>query len=712
MATISSTLALNDLMSQPLQNIASSLNSVNAGFDRIEGQTMNASGIYEANRALEQTEQAQDEVTESLQESRSAADGLWGKIKGFVAAYAGWELVKQTVAWSDEITNIKARLDAANDGTQSTAEYMQDIYKAAQASHAPFQQTADLVGKLRNNAAEAFGSNAEAIAFAEQLNKQFAIAGASQQGASDATFQLIQALGSGVLRGEELNSVLDQAPNIVRTIADYMGVSMGDVRKLASEGKITADVVKNAILGSAEQTDAAFNKMPLTFSAAWTMAKNTFQTNMLKLQEIISGAINSEQFQGFMDGMTNIVSAIVSMVIPAIQGIAAAVGWVRENWAFLAPVIYGVIGAMMLYKTVMLAQMAIEGISKGIKIATTVAQYAWAAATGTAVAATTAQTAAQWGLNTAMLANPITWIIIAIIALIALIYLVVAAYNKWTGESVSATGIITGAAYALFAYLKNTLAAVWNNLLSLAEFFYNVWTHPTYSVKKLIYSLLETFKGLFMGILKGIDPVANALAKGILWAVNQGIRAINWLSEAMDAIGLGWGQMELMTFKGSVSAAAENKINSMMASVNPGKAPEGYKSFDHLKMNFSDIKEYAKAGYAAGASFAEDPMGKIKAALGLGGDPAINELLNEAKKGNDLAAQTAKNTAPKAEEDYKYLKEIMAGRAVDRLSGTEIRIQMNNNNNVSSDIDLDKMVTALTNKLTSAMDSAAEGVHL
>lgn len=687
MATISSTLAINDSMTPVLRSIVAVLDRINATLDRIDAGTaeaFDAAPIIDANRALRQTEQAQDNVNQSMREGANAADNLWGKIKGFIAAYAGWEVVRQTVAWSDEMSNIQARLAQVNDGSRSQEQLMQDIYRNAQDAHASLQGMADIVGRFGNNARDAFSSNDELLAFSNQLYKMFSIAGTDQNGAAAAMLQLSQGLGAGVLRGEELNSVFEQAPIIIQTVADYLNVPIGKIREMASEGKLTSDVVKNALLSAADETNARFAAMPLTFGAAMTMAKNTFQMQMLGLQKVISETINQKQFQQILDAVTNTLSTIASVAIPLVKGIAAAAGFVYRNWSFIAPVIFGVIGALAAYKVAMLAQAA----------ATQVAMIA------------------QNGLNIAMLANPVGLVIAAIAAIIALLYLAVAVINRVTGANISATGIIAGVVWSLWAYIKNIIATVWNYLLSLAEFFMNVWTNPVFSVKKLIFSLLETFTGLYVGILNGLDPVLTALAEGFLWAVNKGIQALNWLSSALDEIGLGWGQVGELTMDGTVASNAEAVRSSMLAAINPGEAPEGYKSLDHLKMNLVDPQEYADAGYAAGAKFGEDPMGAIKGALGLANDPAIQSIMDGQAQGNKLAAQTAKNTTPKAEEDYKYLKEIMAGRAVDRLSGTDIRIQMNNNNKINSALDLDSIVNALAQKLTGAMDSAAEGVHV
>ena len=714
MATISSTLALNDQMTPVLRTIASALESVNATLARIEAtlpQTFDPREIRPAVDVINQVEQAQDDVTESMRETANVADGLWGKIKGLIMAYAGWELVKQTAMWSDEITNVTARLERANDGTMTTAKYMNEIYLSAQRSHAPFQQMADLVGKLRSQAKEAFTSNAEALAFAEQLNKQFSIAGASQQGASDATFQLIQALGAGALRGEELNSVLDQAPNIVRTIADYLNEPMGKIRDLASQGKITAEVVKNAMLGATAETNKAFNNVPLTFASAWTMAKNTFQMNMLGLQKVISSVINTGEFQAIMDSLTKAISAFAQVAIPIVKGVASAVSFMYRNWGLLAPVIYGVVGALLAYKAVTTAVMAIEKTALAIKVIGASAQYAYAVAMGTATNATRAQTVAQWGLNSAMLANPVGLIIAGIGLLIGALYGVIAIINRVTGSTYSATAIITGILYSLYAYIHNIVASVWNIVLSLAEFFMNVWTNPIHSVQMLIYNLLDTFKGLFMGIIQGLDPVLTAVSNGMTAMVNGVIKGVNWISEALDKVGLGFGKTAEFSYTTSYADDLGNQLDGIMNSIKP-TAPAGYKSLDGYKMSFDDPRENMAKGYNWGDNLSSNPLKTMQDTVGLGlaSDPAMKSLIEGQQQGNKLASQVAKNTTP-ATDKYNYVKDIMAGRAVDRTSGSQIRIEMVNNNSINSALDLDAIVNTLAQKLTKAMDSTAEGVH-
>lgn len=726
MGTISSTLAINDSMSATLRQIADAVASVTAGLEQMQRESESAvnprdiqqatraldqmqqeinitvnnynqmeAAIDQATDALDQTERQQEDVNDALQDGQNSASGLWGTIKGFVAAYAGWEIVKQTVAWSDEMTNINARISAINDGTRTNKQLMDQIYKASQNSRASFQATADIIGRLGSNAREAFANNDEMVAFAEQLNKQFTISGAGAMEAEAATIQLVQGLGSGVLRGDELNSVFEQAPSIIRTIADHMGVPISQIRTLAEQGKITAQIVKDAMLGAAEETNKKFADMPLTFSAMWTMAKNTFQMQMMGLQKVLQDTFNSEQFQSMVNGITSAIVGVAKLAIPLIKGIAAAVGFLYRNWSFIAPVILSVVAAMLIYRSVTLATMAVEAVSKGIKMAGVIASYAKAAATGVEVSATVAATAAQWGLNTAMYACPLTWIILLIIALIAIIYLAVAAFNKIAGTSISATGIIMGAFAALGAFLWNLIVGIYNGFLATLD----AMIDPVIGIIDWFY---QAFTGGFEGIGGACLNILGKIISAALGVVKPILEIWDWVTG--------------MNAAGAVEAAQK-------AASDWGKTPEGKKKSlktGWLKSSFgADQKDMRigygdawNAGYSTGDALSSDPMGSIKGALGgLADDPAIQAIQDDLAKQTQAAQQTAKNTTPKAGEDYQYLKQIMGNRAVDRLAGTDIKIQMNNNNKINSSLDIDNIVNQLSNRLATAMANGAEGSH-
>ena len=268
--------------------------------------------------------------------------------------------VKKVVELADSMTTTRARLDLMNDGLQTTAELQDMIMASANRSRASYQSTADAVSKMGIMAKDAFGSNEELIAFSELINKQFTIAGTSAAGIDAAMLQLTQAMSSGVLRGEELNSVFEQAPTVIQTIADYLGVPIGKIREMAAEGQITSTIVKNAMLASADEINAKFEQMPMTFSQVWTIAKN----------------------------------AILEAFTPVLTMIGQAAQWIYDNWSTIAPIFWGLAAAVLGY----------------------------AVALGIQTAATWIATGAAQAFFTTLLTNPLFWIALAIGVVVAAIY--------------------------------------------------------------------------------------------------------------------------------------------------------------------------------------------------------------------------------------------------------------------------------------------------
>lgn len=382
----------------------------------------------------------QGRFNQEINEGAANADNLMNAIKGAVAAYATVQTVGKVLDLSDTLTSTTARLNLMNDGLQTTQDLQNMIYLSAERARGSYQATADAVSKLGLMAGDAFGSSEEIVAFMEQVNKQFTIAGTEAAGIDAAMLQLTQAMGSGVLRGEEYNSILEQAPNIIQAIADYMEVPKGQLKDMAADGAITADIVKAAMFAAADETNEKFASMPKTFSQIWTSFQNTalmaFQPVLNRLNEIA----NSDAFQQFVNNAIEGLSFVAGIALEIFDLLVSVAGAVADNWSWLSPIIYGVAAALAVYYGWQLAVNMINAISKGIHVAMAVAQMIHAAATGALTAATAAEIAAQNGLNAALYACPIVWIIVLIIALIALFYAAVAAVNKFAGTSVSATG--------------------------------------------------------------------------------------------------------------------------------------------------------------------------------------------------------------------------------------------------------------------------------
>ena len=637
----------------------------------------------------------QGRFNQEINEGVANADNLMNTIKGAVAAYATIQTVTKALDLSDTLTSTTARLNLMNDGLQSTQDLQNMIYLSAERSRGAYQATADAVSKLGLMAGDAFGSSEEIVAFMEQVNKQFTIAGTEAAGVEAAMLQLTQAMGSGVLRGEEYNSILEQAPNIIQAIADYMDVPKGQLKDMAAEGQITADIVKAAMFAAADETNAKFEPMPMTFSQIWTSFQNTalmaFQPVLNKMNEIA----NSDAFQTFVNNAIAGLSTVAGIALEIFDLLVSVAGVVADNWSWLSPIIYGVAAALAVYYGWQVAVNTIQAISKGIHIAMAIAQMIHAAATGALTAATAAEIAAQNGLNAALYACPIVWIIVLIIALIALFYAAVAAVNKFAGTSVSATGIICGAFMVALAFIGNIFVALWNlvvdvfvliyNLVAeVANFIGNVFTDPIGAVCRLFFGLADTVLGILQALASAIDAIFGSNLAGSV----QGWR---------DSLG-GWVDE---TF---------GKGDEIMAKMNA----------DDMKLGRFEYGAAWDAGYDLGEGIDEsisnfDPSSLFDTNIPSASD--YSDLSNYTAGIGDGVGDIADNTGSIAdsmditEEDLKYLRDIAEQETINRFTTAEITIEQTNHNTVSGKMDLDGVVDGLTDAVNEAVDIIAEGVH-
>lgn len=387
------------------------------------------------------------EYGQSQREAAAATDGLTSSIRNLVGGYISLQGLRSLLDLSDTITATTARLNMMNDGLQTTAELNQMIWQSAQRSRGAYAETANLVAQLGNLAGDAFGSSAEIVEFAEQINKQIALSGASSQAASAAILQLTQALSSGTLRGDELNSILEQAPTIARAISDYLGVSTGEMRELASEGAVTAEVVKNAMFAAAEETNAKFESMPMTWAQVWTSMQNT--------------AIN------------------------ALEPVLNGVSFLANNLEIIKPLALGTGVAFAVFLTA----------ANWVKITT---------------AATTALSSAQAALSVVM-ATAWGPPLIAVILVMTAIYTLTAVVNRFAGTSISATGLVTGAFWTMAAALANIVILLMNGFADLGNFIGNVFNDPVAAIKALFWDMASSVLGLISNVAHGIESLVNVI---------------------------------------------------------------------------------------------------------------------------------------------------------------------------------------------------------
>jgi len=257
--------------------------------------------------------------------------GLLGKL-GAVAGIAGGISFAGLAKASDENSLRNSRLKMV---TNDVGGLKQKTFAAAQSSGADYGAQLDSIAKLKMLTNGLFNDN-EAVKFTSTLDKAFKVSGTSAEEAKSAMFQLNQAMTSGKLQGDEFRSVMENAPILAQKIAESMGVSMGELKKLGSEGKITSDVIKNAVLGSAGEIESKYKDMPLTFGKVWQQAQNAGQQAMDGLLTKVNELLKTNAGQKMAQSVQQAFSRMATMADGAFDGILNIFG--KLNFApLLAP---------------------------------------------------------------------------------------------------------------------------------------------------------------------------------------------------------------------------------------------------------------------------------------------------------------------------------------------------------------------------------------
>lgn len=638
----------------------------------------------------------QGRFNQEISAGTQQANELTNTIKRAVAAYVSIQSVGKALNISDELVQTTSRLNMMNDGVQTTAELVNMVYAAAQDARGSFSQMADVVARFGNNAKDAFSSSEEVVAFADLIQKQMTIAGASTQEAANAELQLSQALGSGVLRGDELNSIFEQAPNLIQNIADYLDVPIGKIREMAADGELSADVVKAAIFSAADDINSKFNEMPMTWGQMWQSMQNTALIAFQPVLQRLNDLANSEAFQTFIQGAIEAMAPLANILLNVFD-LAVSIGtFIGDNWSIIAPIVYGIVAALTAYIAISAIVAAINGvmaIAEGVK----------AAAQMMATGATFAETAAQQGLNAALMACPLTWIIMLILALIVVIFAVCNAIAKMTGIANSGFGVITGGVNVVIQFFKNlglTVAnialGIGNAIAALASNMMTAFHNAICSIQSWFYNLLSTALSVIEGICaalnklpfvefdySGISSAADDYAakaseaagnkedyQSISDAFNEGFTTFDafqdgWASDAFNA-GAAWGD----GVADKVSNFSLSDVFGQTDIPNVGDYTSG----------FSDA--IANSGVGDGIGNIDDNTGKIKDSLDI------------------------------TEEDLKYLRDIAEQEAINRFTTAEINVDMSGmQNTVNSGDDIDGFMTKLTDSVNEAVDNMTEGVH-
>lgn len=676
MATIRSQMVLNDQVTGVLKNITRALDITLHSFEQMQDASANAvdvrllnqarAGLGEVNlavremeenyrraaqqeqqvtRNIRQSTQAEQQLNASIRGGNDALDDMVGKAKNLAATIGASVGLKKLIELSDQMTSTTARLNFIVDDGGSVEALEAKIMASAQRSRAAYLDTASAIASMGANAGAAFSSNDELIAFMEQVNKQFVIGGASAQGQAAAMLQLTQAMAAGALRGEELNSILENAPGIARAIEQYMGIAEGSIKSYAEKGAVSATVVKNALLSIADETNAKFNGMAMTWGQVWTQMGN--------------------------------------IALKVTQPLLTAINWLANNLSVIGPILLGLGTAFLVFQVAAHWTQIAAVATAAYHAVVNLLSIGFGVLTGNTAAAS----AAVFTFNSALLASPITWIIMLIAVVIGLLYGVVAIINKVTGSSISATGLICGAIAVAGAFIGNTVIGLLNALI---QYIWAIFVAPFLGIVEWI---LNVCNGGFNSFG---DAVANLIGQIIGWFLNLG----KVVTTIIDAIfGTNW-TAGLESLQSSVTAWGKNE-NAITLDKN---APTVDYRF-----------EYGDA-WAAGNDFGKGIDAKIGGMFNTGGlgDSSGFDLGDIAAYTGETADNTGKTADALAvtEEQLEYLRDIAERDAINRFTTAEVKIDMTGmTNRIDGSADLDGVISQLTEGFTEALVTAAEGVH-
>lgn len=600
----------------------------------------------------------------------SAASGLKSTLLSVGAAMATAFSAGAIVRTADSLQNVRSRLALINDGKQTVPELEQGVYEAAQRSRTDMTTMGQVITRVGMNAGSAFSSTKEIAAFSEILAKQYAIAGATPEEMQNSIIQLTQGLGAGVLRGDELQSVFEGAPTIIQSIAKYLDVPIGKIRDLASEGLLTADIVKNAVMSSADDVNKKLDSMPLTWAQAWVRFKTSATMAFKPVLDQVSALANNKTLMQFTSVAIAGVERLGEAALWTFDSIRQGAQWAQQNLGFMVPVLGGMAAGYL----------AVRGAALATSIATG------------------ALSAAQWALNAAMTANPVGLVVLGMGALCGLVYAGVEAFNSLTGSSVTFGDVVGSVFGVVGGYIKNFVILLDNALGGIVNFGKKIWD----LVGTLGENLWTSLKAKFYDFL---SSVSGGLAKAFEFF---GVEDIKWDKNS---------DKTMAQYADEFAA----KRDTLMGT---------YRKFDgspvYEPMSTKDINWSLSGNAKAGREWLDETIASAKDSFksfvtpSLKDVPAYDFAANVSAIDADTKAKidritaasekTAANTG-NYDEEVKLMQEYGERVAVNRISNNTYGVNVTNNNSISNKADADSLIDMMLRKLEQSMQMSAEGVH-
>lgn len=612
-----------------------------------------------------------DKLNDSMDRTGRVAGAASSGIAKFVGTIASLAAVKKIVDLTDSYTNTNARLAMITGSLEEQKALQDDIFAAANRARGQYDDMANAVAKMKMLAGDAFGSNQEAIGFTELLQKSLKVSGAGTSEQQSAFLQLTQAMASGKLQGDEFRSIMENAPMVANAIAKYLDVSKGELKELSSDGAITAEIIKNAMFDSADDINKKFETMPQTFGDVWNRIKNAGTQAFGGVFEKINSILNSDAGQ---QAINNFIGAIYW----AGDAMNEFINFCVTAWPMVSPFIWAAVAAVGAYALVL-------GISNGLALISAVRTGAQAVSIGilalamwASSGATWAEVTAQLGLNSALYACPIVWIVGLILVLIAVFYAAVAAVNHFSGSTISATGIIGAVIGGWAAAVINYFIMMYNIIAEVVNFFANVWNDPIAAVKILFYDLASTVIGYVAEMARSIETIINRIP-GVNVQISAG----------------------LDNFKAGLEKAASE-----------AKDAAGWKEIVQKK-DFLNGADFANRGYDIGAGLADSISNPFA-----GFAPKDKEGIDYSQFATDGSPATVKgkgkNGAVKVEneEDIGWMRKLAERDYIARISQNTLapNIKVEFSGPITKEVDTDNIMSHVSEQLKEMIATAPEGV--
>ena len=693
--SLQTTISMINNVSPILTNVIESMNMVISAAYKLNDSTENMIDTSSIDASLSSLRNAQAELAnmesftsnlenehrnynKTVSESEGLLSGIKGKVIGIVGAYAGLQSIKAFVGLSDELTSINSRLSFMLGEGEKLFDVQSRIAQAARDSRTNYKNMADSVAKLTMLAGDAFSGLEEATKFSEILNKNFKVGGASAEEQAAAMYQLTQAMASGRLQGDEFVSIKENAPLLAQAIAKTMGVTMGELKELSSDGKITADVIKRAMFESADDIEKRFKKIPKSFSDLKTELTNTLILGLQGPMKKFNNFINTDSFQRFFNSLTNGIMAFSHFLGMALDIGISGFNLLANSINIIGPPLMGLLTIFGIYKTAL-------AINNGLAFISSTAHFLMARAVSLYSIATGKATAIQGGFNAALLASPLFWIPAIIIGIIGLIYGIVAAINKVTGATYSATGLIVGSVLWAGATILNIAIGIINALI---QYIYVRFVSKFISIVEWV---LNAAKGGFDSFG---DAVKNLIGNIISWFLDLS----KVVTKIIDAIfGTDW------------SSGLEGLQNKLLSWGKNEKAITLDREVPEIKR--IETKEWFNKGYKWGEDkvksmkdFASNIVGQKELENNLESKDFLNtdamtdpldEIAENTKSMNDKMKESEWDN-----NNLSALKGLMETRAINDLS-KEIKLEVYNQftGDMKSDVDAEKIIDEANKKL-------------